>query len=810
MSSNPYSDHTRQSELRWSKRLSVQRYRRLGDRLVRMGPAEIGNRLWQRARKAAASVGYQARPSRRDSQKLLSAFGPVPQAKLAELFNRHYYFGPMHRQALVAQLATHCPEAARGVVKLADALGCSGIDLLGQRVRLVPGTIDWQADPRTLQRAWLDRSFEESDAIGVAAADVKYVWEVNRHQFLTYLGRAYWSTSDVRYVEQAVGLIDDWIEGNPSGRGVNWCSGLEVAMRSISWLWTLPYVLAWPALDGRFLERWLTSLADHHAYLAKHLSVYTDPTNHLIGEATALWMLSVLFPQFPGAARQSRRALDVLAREIERQVTPDGVNREHATSYHRFVLDFYLQVVTLARRAERALPAIIEQRVEAMLAYVAALAGPDGEAPMVGDSDDARGVPFPECNGWNFRDLLSTGAVFFARPDWKQLSGRCAEITLWLLGAEAGEKYRGLAAKVAPASSRIFAQGGYCVFEAAADARNRLGLIFDAAPLGLWPNAAHGHADALSIQIRLNGKFLLADPGTGTYFTSQSTRDGFRRTSAHNTVSVDGFDQADIYDVFKWVNPMSVQLLAGFTGEHFDYASAKHNGYSRLRRPIVHYRSVLFVRPMEWIVIDHFEGEGEHRFTRHFNFPPDLVLQSEGARSVRAIEPDTANGLRFVFPEGASERETSIKCDGDGLWSERYGQHRNAPRLQAETVGRAPLTLFTFISPTRGALDGFRCYAETLDGGPAVLGRWESHQIEEIVLVNPARRDIQVADLLRSDAGFLFVRRRAGGAVERAFLAGKGKCRLSGGIELIGNAERQGESFVDPAIAQSADQRVSA
>lgn len=809
MSSDPDPDQTRQSELRWSKRLSVQRYRRLGDRLVRMGPAELGNRLWQRARKAAASVGYQARPSRRDSQELLKDFGPAPQARLAELFNRHFYFGPLHRQTLVAQLAAHCPDAARDVVKLADALGTSGIDILGERVRLIPGTIDWQADPRTQQRAWSDRSFEESAAIGVAAADVKYVWEVNRHQFLTYLGRAYWSTGDARYVEQAVGLIDDWTKNNPSGRGVNWCSGLEVAMRSISWLWALPYVLAWPALDGRFLERWLTSLSDHHDYLAQHLSVYTDPTNHLIGEATALWMLSVLFPEFPGSARQSRRALDILAREIERQVTPDGVNCEHATSYHRFVLDFYLQIVALARRAQCALPAIIEQRVEAMLGFVAALAGPHGEAPMIGDSDDARGVPFPECNGWDFRDLLSTGAVYFARPDWKQLSGRCAEVTLWLLGAEAGEKYRGLAAKVASASSRIFTQGGYCVFEAT-DARNRLGLIFDAAPLGLWPNAAHGHADALSIQIRLNGKFLLADPGTGTYFTSRSTRDGFRRTSAHNTVSVDGFDQADIYDVFKWVNPMSVQLVAGSIGEHFDYASAKHDGYSRLRKPIVHYRSVLFVRPMEWIVIDHFEGEGEHRFTRHFNFSPDLVLQSEGPRSVRAIERGTASGLQFVFPEGASQGETSIEFDSDGIWSERYGQHRKAPRLQVETVGRAPLALFTFVSPTRGPLGRFRCYTETLSGGQAVVGRWARNQVEDVVLVNPARRDIQVADCFRSDAGFLFVRRREGGGVERAFLAGKAKCRFSGGIELIGNAERQGESFIDPAIPQSAERTVSA
>lgn len=787
-------DEARQSELRWSKRLHVQRYRRLGDRLVRMGPAEIGNRLWRRARKAA---GYETRLSSPAAPDLLKPFGPALQANLTARFDRHFFFGPSHRPALVGQLEAHCPDARRNLVKLADAIGPSGIDILGQRVRLVAGKVDWQACPRTGRHAWPDTPLEEADAIGVRGADVKYVWEVNRQQYLTCLGRAYWLTGEPRYAERAAALIDDWIKKNPSGRGVNWCSGLEVAMRSISWLWTLPFLLAWPGLDRCFLEGWLASLADHHNYLAKHLSVYTDPTNHLIGEATALWMLSVIFPEFPAAPRQSRRALDVLAREVARQVTTDGVNCEHATSYHRFVLDFYLQIVALARRAGIGLAEVIEQRVEAMVGFAAALVGRQGRAPMIGDSDDARALPFPECSGWDFRDLLSTGTVLFARPDWKPLAGPLAEMTLWLLGTAAGERFHTLPAKAAPATSRIFAQGGYSIFEAAG-ARGSCGLIFDAAPLGLWPNAAHGHADALSIQIHVDGKFLLADPGTGTYFESPAARNRFRRTSAHNTVSVDGFDQADIYDVFKWVNPMNVRLLASFTGEHFDYACAKHDGYSRLRKPIVHYRSVLFVRPTDWIVIDRFEGEGEHRFIRHFNFAPDVSLQDDGPRSIRAVERQSGAALQLVFPEGESQADGALLCDGDGLWSERYGQQVKAPRLQALTVARAPLTLLTFISPLHipeaRSPGRFGCSAETLAGGQGLVARRAKEQGEDIVVINPARREVHLPELLHVNAEFLFVRRGDGG-VERAFVAGQGQCLLNPGIELNCLADDRCASF---------------
>ena len=130
------------------------------------------------------------------------------------------------------------------------------------------------------------------------------------------------------------------LDKNPFRQGVNWSSNLEVAMRAISWLWTMPYLLAWSELDQEFLACWLGSLYDHFDHISKNLSVYTDPTNHLIGEATALWLLSTVFPDLPEAPRQGQRALDILSREAQRQFTRDGVNCEQSTSYHRFVIDW--------------------------------------------------------------------------------------------------------------------------------------------------------------------------------------------------------------------------------------------------------------------------------------------------------------------------------------------------------------------------------------------------------------------------------------------------------------------------------------
>ena len=89
---------------------------------------------------------------------------------------------------------------------------------------------------------------------------------------------------------------------------------------------------------------------------------------------------------------------------IQPVVSNYGVNREQATSYHRLVLDFYIQFLILANRIGEEIPEHSVRRIEAMIDYVASLAGSSGNAPMIGDSDDARGIPLMELIGWDFRD----------------------------------------------------------------------------------------------------------------------------------------------------------------------------------------------------------------------------------------------------------------------------------------------------------------------------------------------------------------------------------------------------------------------
>ncbi len=635
--------------LHWSRRPAVQRPLRYARRLLAMTPREVAARIEPHL------------------PRLRTAAAPAPAVDRRRLTG--FPFGPERARSILAAWARARPEQATRVVSEARRL-LEEVDIFGTPVRLDPQTVDWQA-----------------------GLDLRGTWELHRQQYLFTLGRAHLVTGEPVFAARVGELFESWWAQNPRGHGVAWSSALEVGVRSISWLWTLPLLLG--TLEERSLQRWLASLDEHYEYLRTHLSLYTDPTNHLIGEAAALWILSVALPDPPGAARTAARALAILNGQMQRQISPDGVGREQSTGYLRLVLDFVLQVIAISRRLGRAVPAPLLERTAAALDFLGTLAGAEGETPAIGDSDDARGVPLRELSGTNFRDLLSAGAAVLGRPEW---SRGVPESAVWLAGPEAatgplpdgrgsvpivGTEPRASASGVAKPRSRVFAPGGYCFFTSEHDG-HQMALLFDVGPLGLWPNASHGHADALSVQVQLDGRWVLGDPGTGGYASVGAVRDALRGTASHNTVTVDGLDQTDALEVFKWLNPVETRLLEAVCTDEYDYALAVHEGYRRLRHPVTHYRSVLRVRG-GFVVDDRLEGDGRHHGALRFHFPPGTEVSLETARCV------TAGGLRLCFSDDC-RLET-------GLWSRRFGEWQEAPVAVVEREAELPLVWSTWLGP---------------------------------------------------------------------------------------------------------------
>src|SRR5262249_8432395 len=105
------------------------------------------------------------------------------------------------------------------------------------------------------------------------------------------------------------------------------------------------------------------------------------------------------------------------------------------------------------------------------------------------------------------------------------------------------------------------------------------------------------------------------------------TRNEFRSTAAHNTVTVDAQSQSAVSSPFSW-RTIAKCRLSEFI-EHSDaiFFQGSHDGYTRLSDPVTHTRSVLFVKPDErnnlpdyLIVRDQFTANKNHRYSIRYHF----------------------------------------------------------------------------------------------------------------------------------------------------------------------------------------------
>jgi hypothetical protein len=580
-------------------------------------------------------------------------------------------------------LRKHLPGEAAAILREADEICEHRFRLLGYENLNYGPEIDWHLDVVHDKRAplvpWSKIPFLDFSVVG----DHKVTWELNRHQHLVTLAKAYrLSPSDKdKYVRELIAQWRSWMKANPYPLGINWASSLEVAFRSLSWIW-VDQLLAGSPEYAEFRSELAPALAFHGRYIQRYLSIYFSPNTHLLGEAVALFFLGTLYPQMPGAARWKESGWRIVQHEAGRQVHPDGVYFEQSLYYHVYALDLLLYSRLLAARNGLQIPPSYDAIVGRMLEVVASLAQA-GPAEGFGDDDGGR--------LWNPRrnrteqmtDPLALGAVMYARhfP-----AARLTEEAVWLLGESAtGEQ---ATEKVAPAPtigaahSTAFPDGGLYVL---ADSQPYpQAMVVDAGPHGV-NRAGHGHADALSLRLVMDGRRWLVDAGSGVYISKDpAERNILRGTGAHNTMRVDGMDQAVADGPFSWTHIPAAQAENWIAGKSFTYFAGSHNGYARLADPVMHRRQILKIAGGPWLVRDVALGRAEHELEISWHFAPDL--------EVRSLAP----GLFEITKAG----------DGSGEVAE---DDMSGPRLSLmvpnETVWQAGEELTrTRLSPAYGAL----------------------------------------------------------------------------------------------------------
>src|SRR5437899_762821 len=555
---------------------------------------------------------------------------PVPTA--AELLTRfrertspRFFAAFSQRQEVVATLRSRWPEVERHVLEQAERIRQGRFDLLGHWGLDFGTPVDWNRDP--LSGAGLDGvHWSRIDhANPDLAADVKLIWELNRHQYFTTLGKAYWYTGDERYAATFVEHLLTWMDTNPPKLGINWASSLEAAFRVISWIWGLHFFKTSPCMTPAAFRRTLKFLYLQGRHVETYLSTYYSPNTHLTGEALGLVYLGTMFPEFRCAARWRHAGWAILVEQLGKHVRPDGSYFEQSTYYHRYTTDFCLHLRILGQLNGLPVETEIHGRLRALLDHLMYITQPDGSTPLVGDDDGGRTLVLDGRAPNDFRAALATGAVLFQRPDYRYVAGEAAEETVWLLGCAGLRAFDALPRVPPTAVSRAFPDGG-CFVMRDGWKREASSLLIDCGPHGAL-NCGHAHADALGFTLVARGRAVLVDPGTYTYTTPREQRDYFRSSAAHNTVTVAGQSSSIPGGAFSWRHIGQSSLIAWTSGVRCDYFEGAQDGYARLTPPALHSRAVLFLKGDYWIVRDRIVTDGDHDVELHLHFAPGIALE---------------------------------------------------------------------------------------------------------------------------------------------------------------------------------------
>lgn len=552
-------------------------------------------------------------------------------------------------------------------------------------------TIDWHFEPTSGARSPLLPWKKLDNLDSAITGDKKVIWELNRHQFLVRMARIYAATGDEFIAATICKHVRSWIDSNPVGRGVNWVSSLELAFRSISWIWAFAIIRfsdTWAKQDKAFL---IASLGDHAGHIARHLSLYSSPNTHLTGEALALYVIGTVVPELESAERWRRLGRDLLLRELPKQVLRDGVYFERASWYQRYTLDFYVHFLLLAARSGDELPPTVHTAVESLAEHLMWITRPDGTSPYIGDDDGGKLLQMSTSRSDDWRSSLCTAAVVCSRGDFRAVAGEFAEETSWLLGESAEQEFENIRSVVPLKRSMAFFEGGYFVMRSAWH-REANYLLFDCGPHGVM-NCGHAHSDGLAIEVAALGETFLVDPGTYTYSANMPERDLFRHTKMHNTLTVDGLAASVSSGPFRWSHVAQQVLNCWHDSSGFTFVGGWHDGYRRLADPVTHERQVLFPMREYWIVLDRVRANARHTGELNFHLASSArISKALGSRGFSVVREKVTFDI--------------VSCDDFGDWSQHeswlspaYGLRCASTRVSRQFEFSGDTVILTFLLP---------------------------------------------------------------------------------------------------------------
>jgi heparinase II/III-like protein len=408
--------------------------------------------------------------------------------------------------------------------------------------------------------------------------DVKLVWEVNRFPQIYYLVRAWYLTADNKYVSGCLTQIKNWSEQNPYLYGVNWSSGQEMAIRLFAWIFALYNFYSQPEFSEEDFQLIVKQiyLHVHHIDHNIHYAYYAVHNNHLIGEALALYLVGILFPQFPESDKWKNKGRRILTEKTPDQFYEDGGYCQSSHNYHRLALHYYLLGLKIAELNNDEFSSSLKDMILKSAYFLYQNMNlKNGQLPNWGNNDGALLNPWTACDYSDFRPVVQSAYVICGHPA-PFAKGPWDEETLWLTGENISKRKKTEQRSASFAKTGLYvlrqSEKDFCVF--------RCGT----------PPDRFGQADQLHVDLHWDGNNILTDGGSYLYNDELHFHQYFMGTASHNSIVIDDQDQMLLWRRFKWL--YKTKATVSDNDLQNNCISGYHTGYNRIEKGITHYRYI--------------------------------------------------------------------------------------------------------------------------------------------------------------------------------------------------------------------------
>ena len=425
--------------------------------------------------------------------------------------------------------------------------------------------------------------------VGWGGAGKDRLWKYNLHYFDYLL-----SEDSTEKVEWHRTLINDWILKNTAFKGVGWES-YPTSLRIVNWI-------KWTKAGNDLEADWLQSLSFQAEWLSNRLEWHIRG-NHLLSNAKAL-IFAGLFMEGKEPARWLRVGLEIMDRELDEQILPDGGHFERSTMYQCIVLEDLLDLINIMESYQlesedfKRIYAKLFDKAKLMGNWLRAMIHPDGHIAYFNDSAlNVAAAPaslFSYMDGLNYHD---------SRPEMC-----CRELE----------------------------SSGYFRLS---NEKGSVTALLDVGPIGPDYLLGHAHADTLSFELSVHGQRVVVNGGTSTYEEGQQ-RILERGTSSHSTVEIDHLDSSEVWSSFRVAKRAMPLNKSRDLSSSSKFVSCSHDGYStRLKGQPIHQRTWKFAEE-QLLISDQIVSKSKHAAIARFIFHPEIQISQNKDDSSWALKKD--------------------------------------------------------------------------------------------------------------------------------------------------------------------------